>query len=70
MKNRAMRGIYPRGKVYWLSVQKNNKRQWISLKTSDPAEAIRKAARHRQQPHVVSGGLIVAALVSNFPIAA
>jgi len=66
VKNEAMRGIYRRGQIYWLNAQKNNKRQWISLHTSDPAEAIRKAARHRQQPEITSGGLVIGDVIERF----
>jgi integrase len=55
---RLSRGIYKRGNVYWLAVQKEKKRHYISLKTSDLSEAIRNAARLRHSPALESGSLI------------
>jgi integrase len=65
-KDKAMRGITRRGRVYWLNVQRNNKRKWVSLKTSDPAQAIREATRYRKMPEVRSGGLWIADVVERF----
>lgn len=56
--NRLTRGIYLRGNVYWLSVQKDRKRHYISLKTSDLSEAIRNAAKIRHTPAIASGAVI------------
>lgn len=53
-----MRGIYLRGNVYWLAIQKKRKRTFVSLKTSDPSEAIRNAARMRQLPAIASGAIL------------
>lgn len=61
-----MRGITRRGQIYWFNVQRNKKRSWISLHTTDPAEAIRKAARERQRPEIVSAGVMCSDLVERF----
>jgi integrase len=37
------RGIYKRGSVFWLNLQRDGKRRFISLDTSDPIEAITRA---------------------------
>lgn len=55
---RLTRGIYKRGDTYWLNVQKENKRTFVSLHTSDFATAIRKAARIRHSPQITSGLLL------------
>jgi integrase len=52
------RGIYRRGTVYWFTAQKDKKRHWISLHTSDLATAIRKASQLRQSPIIESGMLL------------
>ena len=36
------RGIYKRGNIYWLAIQKNGQREFITLETADPAEAVRR----------------------------
>jgi integrase len=41
------RGIYLRGQVYWLAIQRNGARHFITLETSDPAEAVRRAEAMR-----------------------
>ena len=35
----ASKGIYKRGRIYWLAYQKDHKRTLVSLETSDYAEA-------------------------------
>jgi len=55
---RLTRGIYKRKNSYWLNVQKDNKRTFISLRTSDLAVAIRKAAQIRHSPQITSGLLL------------
>lgn len=55
---RLSRGIYKRGNVYWLAVQKEKKRHFISLNTSDLSEAIRAATRWRHSPSLESGSVI------------
>jgi integrase len=52
------RGLYKRGNVYWLAIQKDKKRHFISLHTSDPAEAALKATRWRHSPELESGDLL------------
>lgn len=37
------RGIYLRGRVYWLKFQRDGKRRYISLETGDAIEAIQRA---------------------------
>jgi integrase len=41
------RGIYTRGNIYWLTIQRNGKRHFITLETTDPAEAVRRAEAMR-----------------------
>lgn len=41
--NADARGIYRRGDVYWLNYQRNGLRRFVSLETSDFAEAITRA---------------------------
>jgi len=55
---RLTRGIYKRKNSYWLNVQKDNKRTFISLRTSDLSVAIRKAAQIRHSPQITSGLLL------------
>ncbi|MDQ3621321.1 MAG: site-specific integrase [Verrucomicrobiota bacterium] len=38
------RGIYKRGNIYWLKFQRDGKRRYISLDTSDPVEAITRGS--------------------------
>jgi integrase len=45
-----MRGIYRRGNVYWMAIQRHGVREFISLETDDPAEAVRKAQLIREAP--------------------
>lgn len=52
------RGIYLRGNIYWLGVQKDKKRHYVSLKTGDLVEAIRNASRERHAPAITSGAVI------------
>jgi len=58
----AAKGVYPRthkGKtIYWLSYQKNHKRSWVSLETSDYATAIQRAVELRRRPELNEGGLL------------
>ena len=42
------RGIYKRGDTYWLSFQKDGKRQWYTLETTDLVTAIERAAELRK----------------------
>ncbi len=51
-------GIYKRGNIFWFTVQKDKKRIWTSLHTSDLATAIRKATQLRTSPLVESGLLL------------
>lgn len=41
------RGIYQRGNIFWLAVQKNGERHFVTLETSDPAEAVKRATEIR-----------------------
>ena len=54
-KPKLGRGIYLRGRTYWLSVQKNGSRSWTTLETSDPSEAIRQSETIRQNLILESG---------------
>lgn len=45
---KATRGLYLRGKTYWLNQQVNKKRSFVTLETSDLSEAISKAAEVRE----------------------
>jgi integrase len=49
------RGIYKRGAVYWLNVRRHGKRHFVSLETSDYAEAIRRAVEVRAAPTLQAG---------------
>jgi integrase len=42
------RGIYRRGNVFWLTVQKDGTRHFITLETTDPVEAVKRAASIRE----------------------
>lgn len=44
------KGIYLRGETYWLNFQMKGERQFISLETSDPAEAVKRAGEMRESP--------------------
>ena len=52
------RGIYLRGHVYWLAIQRNGKRYFITLETTDPAEAVRRAETMREHIDIESGAPI------------
>ena len=43
-------GIYKRGDVFWMSHRHEGARQWISLQTTDLAEAITRAQEIRDRP--------------------
>ena len=45
-----MRGIYLRGNIYWLAIQRHGVREFISLETDDAAEAVRKVQLIRAAP--------------------
>lgn len=51
----AARGIYLRGSVYWLNFQRNGKRLFVSLETSDFTEAIKRAQEIRAAPILKQG---------------
>src|SRR5205823_10077994 len=53
-------GIYLRGHVYWLAIQRNGKRYFITLETTDPAEAVRRAEAMRDHIDIESGAPIKA----------
>jgi len=42
------RGIYLRGRLYWLAIQRNGKRHFITLETPDLAEAVRRSETMRE----------------------
>ena len=42
------KGIYKRGEIYWIALQKFGKRKYISLETNDEFEAIRRAREIRK----------------------
>ena len=44
------KGIYLRGQTYWLNIQTKGQRHFISLETSDPVEAVRRAGEMRESP--------------------
>jgi len=44
------RGIYKRGNIYWLAIQRNGTRQHITLETRDPVEAVKRAIKIRETP--------------------
>jgi integrase len=45
--SKLTRGLYRRGKTYWLNFQKDGKRRFITLETDDPLEAVRRASEMR-----------------------
>jgi len=59
-KRKLGRGIYLRGHVYWLAIQRNGKRYFITLETTDPAEAVRRAETMRDHIDIESGAPITA----------
>jgi len=60
MRDQQARGIYKRGRIYWLAAQKSGKRVFVSLETEDFSEAIRRAADARSRPELNEGGLLLA----------
>ncbi len=54
------RGIYLRGHIYWFAVQRNGQRHFITLETTDPAEAVRRAETMRDHVDIESGAPIKA----------
>jgi integrase len=59
-KRKLGRGLYLRGNVYWFAIQRNGKRHFITLETSDPAEAVRRAEMMRDHIDIESGAPIKA----------
>ena len=55
---KATRGIYRRGNIYWIAIQKNRKRDFISLETSDFTQAITRAEEMREHPGIQSGSAL------------
>jgi integrase len=49
------KGIYLRGRIYWLFTGPKNNRKFISLETSDEVEAVKRAVEIRKTAHVKSG---------------
>lgn len=49
------RGLYLRGRVYWLAIQRNGKRYFITLETPDLTEAVRRSEIMRQNLELESG---------------
>jgi hypothetical protein len=58
------RGIYLRGRVYWLTIQKNGKRYFITLETPDLADAVRRSEMMRQNLELESGAPLNAEIES------
>lgn len=56
MKDPDSIGIYRRGELYWLTVQRNGLRQRLSLETSDYAEAVARAREIRNRPKLSAAG--------------
>src|SRR5438552_13790063 len=54
-KGKLGRGIYLRGHVYWFAIQRNGKRHFITLETTDPAEAVRRAETMRDHIDIETG---------------
>lgn len=52
---RIGKGIYLRGRIYWLFTGPKNDRKFISLQTSDEVEAIKRAIEIRNSSYVKSG---------------
>ncbi len=57
---RFARGIYRRGNVYWLALQKNGTRHFITLETSDEAEAVKRARAIRENFTLTESAPLVA----------
>ena len=49
-----IRGIYPRGNVFWFTHMKNGRRIQLSLGTSDYSEAVTKALEIRADPFLAT----------------
>lgn len=47
LTKKANRGVYMRGKIYWLAIQRNGVRRFVSLETGDYVEALTRADRIR-----------------------
>jgi len=45
-----MRGLHPRGKIFWCAKMVDNIWIQISLDTEDEVEAVKKTLEFRQQP--------------------
>src|SRR5947208_8502319 len=54
-KPKLGRGLYLRGHIYWFAIQRNGKRYFITLETTDPAEAVRRAETMRDHIDIESG---------------
>lgn len=60
---RPAKGIYLRGRIYWLAFGPRHARQFISLDTSDPLEAVSRATDIRLQNRPrINGGQLAAQL--------
>ena len=59
-QHKEARGLYRRGGVWWLSYQKNHKRHWVTLETTDYATAVAKAADVKAAPVLNAGGRLTA----------
>ena len=53
-RENPMRGIYLRGNIYWLAVQRDGVRRFITLETADAAEAVSRAKLIRETPELNS----------------
>ena len=60
--DKLTRGIYRRGSRYWFARQIEKKRHWISLETSDPAEAIERARKIREEAMLEPGTVLIHAV--------
>lgn len=47
---KAAKGIYQRGRIYWLKWQENGERKYVSLETDDAVEALTRARNVRGAP--------------------
>ncbi len=54
-RHNPARGVYKRGNIYWLAIQRNGKRDFISLETNDFATAIGRAEEIREHPGLQPG---------------
>src|SRR5262249_40914515 len=63
---KLLRGIVRRKGGFWLNIQKNNKRQWFNLHTTDEQQAIRVAADIRSNPDLIKNGDSLSVVADRF----